>query len=133
MKNLIVTIAIVVLASNIIVYQKDTCNLVMNMNQAKNVADEMARSAALCIDEKSLADGNIKFNKTTGKSRAKEAFGRYKSSFFSNVKYDIAFDDDSGTVKVTMNLGKANYSLAYLRNNKKLKTTSIYEYALPNL
>lgn len=143
MKNMIISLAIVLLIANFMMFQKDSYNLVYAMNAMKNIADDMARSAALSIDYEKLSEGKFSFNQTEGKYMAKRAFDEQIAAFekrnhdelfdYRNVKYDLSFNEASGKVTVNIDLGKANYKLPYLRNNKDLKVDSVYEYVLKDV
>ncbi len=74
MKNMIVTIAAVVLICNLLMFQKDTSNLVWTMENIKYISDEMARTASLHIDEEDWASGEIAFEARAGNDKAKAAY-----------------------------------------------------------
>ena len=141
MKNMIITLAIMLLLTNLIMFQKDTNTLVWTMNNMKLMADEMARSAALEVDEEQYALGTIKFNEQAGKKAAASAFSsgiksiedRAALRLFDreNITYTLSFNDEKRQVTVKLNLGTAKYALPYLRTSQKMKCQSVYEYNLP--
>lgn len=143
MKNMIISLAIVLLIANFMMFQKDSYNLVYAMNAMKNIADDMARSAALSIDYEKLSEGKFDFDQTEGRYMAKRAFDEQIAAFekrnhdelfdYNNIKYSLSFNEASGKVTVNIDLGKANYKLPYLRNNKDLKVDSVYEYVLKDV
>lgn len=141
MKNMIITLAIILLLSNLLMFQKDTNALVWTMNNMKFVADEMARSAALEVDEEKYSIGDFEFEEKSGKEAAEKAFEQGIESVEKRasivlfdkekVNYTVEFDNENKQVKVKMNLGQAKFGLFYLRNPQEMKCQSIYEYCLP--
>ncbi|NLD10906.1 hypothetical protein [Aminicella lysinilytica] len=105
MKNLIITIGIVVFIVTITGMQF-TCNQMLHTKQEmKFAADEAAATAALCLDEEAFGDGNLYFNKEKAGAQAKAMAGLNMPK--GKCKVDIEFfAGERPAVKVIIKRGR---------------------------
>jgi len=113
MKNAIVTIALVLLASIIIVCQLDINQMERQGVMVKATADQMARAAGLSINLEKYSTGYIIFNYDTGNSLAKdvlceslgysESFDSENDYFEEAIKVHIYYFDQGKIAKYYLN------------------------------
>jgi len=113
MKNIILTIAIVLVCAILIVGQTDVTTLQREGYKAKNLTDEMAAAASLCTDLKKYGEGYIFYDYDKACSLAKDvlkATGKYNDEYDSTGGYfkdhavvEIYFFDQSEVCKHYIN------------------------------
>lgn len=90
MKNVILTIALVLLCAVLVVAQMDVTMLEREGFKAKNLTDEMANAASLCLDLERYGEGYIIFDYTKGNDLAKQVLmktGKYDENYVSTGSY----------------------------------------------
>lgn len=113
MKNIILTIAIVLVCAILIVGQNDVTMLQREGYKAKNLTDEMAAAATLTVDLQKYSEGYIVFDYSEGCNLARDILkvtGSYDDNYISTGGYfhdpaevEIFFFDQSEICKHYVN------------------------------
>jgi hypothetical protein len=143
LKNLIITIGIIIFAAFLLTYQSDFNNMAREKELLKCIADEAVASASVCIDESKYGEGYLVFDDERVISKIEEMF---KLNFDKNIKfkYTVLIYDESGKFRkygdldLDFDLEKDPYVLLKvdigkpefrgLTSNNTIYAISAYEY-----
>lgn len=119
MKNFIITAGTLFLILTIMQYQFTLNQLLRDKADLKNVADEAAAAAALCVDAESFGEGALCFNRETAASKAGASISaNLKERMMKDLQWEITFNGEE--------LQRPEVSVVL--QWKKLKVISVYEY-----
>ena len=122
MKQLILTYAFSILFIMFLIYQQDNNRLLREMENLKQVADEVAATGGLCFDAQEYSEGNLVFNRAEADDaiaymiislmNTDDAFLPASNSYWtSTIKYDVYYFD------------KTNVTFPYLFTDSKTSYT----------
>lgn len=117
MKNLIITAALALLVMTMTAYQLQYVKLIREKTELKQVCDEAAAAAALCIDESQFGEGFLYFDRGNAKKKAEEMIIQNFTGEREKLSWNISFDDAGLRPAVTL-------KLVY----EDLQAEAVYEY-----
>ncbi|NLY81966.1 MAG: hypothetical protein GX078_04205 [Clostridiales bacterium] len=143
MKNLIITLGIIIFAALLITYQSDFNNMAREKELLKSISDEAVASASIYIDESAYGEGYLVFDdeRVIGKIEEMLNLNLDEETAF---KYAILISDESekyrkyGELDVDFDLEKEPYVLLkidigkpkfrVISSNNTIYAISAYEY-----
>lgn len=117
MKNLIVTAAAALLVMTMTAYQFQYAKLIRQKTDLKQISDEAAAAASLCIDEEMFGEGVFRFDRSAAVKKAEKLITDNFSGDRDKLNWTVSFDDASRQPAVTLRL-------AY----EELQVETVYEY-----
>lgn len=98
MKTLIIFLGMLMMCISGLIYQADANWYTHDVVMLKQMADEAACQAALCIDEEAYGEGEYCFRYDESERYAREyilsAQEMLKAELIGDVRYEISFEDD---------------------------------------
>ncbi|MBK5253206.1 MAG: hypothetical protein JJE03_01840 [Peptostreptococcaceae bacterium] len=143
MKNLIITIGIIIFAAILLAYQSDFNNMAREKELLKSIADEAVASSALCIDEFKYGEGYLVFDDEKVIAKIEEML-KLNLDKEIDFEYTVLISDESvkrrkhGDLEVEFELEKEPYVLLkvdigkpkfrIISPNTTIYAISAYEY-----
>ncbi len=117
MKNLIITAAAALLVMTMTMYQLQYTELIRQKTDLKQISDEAAAAAALCIDEREFGEGFFRFDREEAAKKAEDMITDNFAGDQSKLRWTIGFDDTSQRPAVTVRIVYG-----------ELEVETVYEY-----